>query len=114
LAQNYVTPHGQVDRDGYWTTRFHTSHDAISYWAKDYDHAIVDAIAFDKKLRKDAIAVSGENYAAIVELSTRQAFATFEITVGETKDDVMVFLKEISSNGDMGVSFGALFVEEPN
>ncbi|ORY78924.1 glutaminase GtaA [Leucosporidium creatinivorum] len=99
---NYVTPDGQVDRNGYWTTRFHGPHDAISFWVGDYDHAIKDAVAFDKKLRKDAIAVSGENYAAIVELSTRQAFATFEITVGEKKDDVMAFLKEISSNGDMG------------
>lgn len=109
--QNYVTPEGQVNRDGYWTTRFHTSHDAISYWVKDYDHAIADAVSFDEKLRKDAIAVSGENYAAIVELSTRQAFATFEITVGETKDDVMAFLKEISSNGDMGVSVGPPLAE---
>lgn len=62
------------------------------------------AAGFDDKIRKDAKAASGENYAAIVELSTRQAFATFELTVGETKDDIMGFLKEISSNGDMGVS----------
>lgn len=39
-----------------------------------------------------------------MELSTRQAFATFEVTVGENQDDMMAFLKEISSNGDMGVS----------
>lgn len=99
-----MTRDGQVDRDGYWTVQYSSSHDAISHWAQDYRSSLEVAITFDKKLRKDAIAVSGENYAAVVELSTRQAFATFELTVGENKDDVMAFLKEISSNGDMGVS----------
>lgn len=45
--------------------------------------------------------MSGEDYAAIVELSTRQAMATFELTVGEEESEVFGFLKEISSNGDM-------------
>ena len=58
----------------------------------------------DAKIRSDAKRVSGDNYAAVVELSTRQAFATIEVT-GENEDDIMIFLKEISSNGDMSVSF---------
>ena len=93
-----------MNRNGYWTVRFPSSHDAVAYWARDYPVASKVAALFDEKLRKDAKAASGENYAAIVELSTRQAFATFELTVGEHRDDVMGFLKEISSNGDMGVS----------
>lgn len=47
----------------------------------------------------------GSSYASILALSTRQAFSGIEITVGKTANgtyntsDVLVFLKEISSDG---------------
>ena len=107
--QNYVTPLGQVSLDGLWTTRYPRHEDAIAFFQSDYPRALIEAKKFDAQLRKDAERVSGSNYAAIVELSTRQAFATFELTTGvdedwkEDKTKSMAWLKEISSNGDMSV-----------
>ncbi|GAA5852107.1 hypothetical protein JCM5353_007477 [Sporobolomyces roseus] len=104
---NYVTPHGQVSLDGLWTNRFPKHEDAIAFFQSDYPRALVESKKFDAQLRKDAERVSGKNYASIVELSTRQAFATFELTTGldedwkEDRTKSMAWLKEISSNGDM-------------
>ncbi|GAA6018449.1 hypothetical protein JCM11491_007002 [Sporobolomyces phaffii] len=104
---NYVTPHGQVSLEGFWTTRFSRYEDAIAFFDLDYPRALSAAIRFDAQVRRDARRVSGDNYAAIVELSTRQAFATFELTTGVNDDyevdntKTMGWLKEISSNGDM-------------
>ncbi|KAK4057768.1 hypothetical protein OIO90_000987 [Microbotryomycetes sp. JL221] len=98
---NYVTEDGQKTRRGFWAIKYEHKRDAIAFWIRDYHQASIDASKLDQQIRKDAERVSGQAYAALVELSTRQAFATFELTVGETEDDVMAFLKEISSNGDM-------------
>ncbi|KAK4046295.1 hypothetical protein OIV83_006169 [Microbotryomycetes sp. JL201] len=98
---NYVTKDGQKTRQGYWSTKFHSKRDAISFWLQDYKSAAGEADKVDKQVRKDAERVANKEYAAIAELSTRQAFATFEVTVGDNEDDIMAFLKEISSNGDM-------------
>ncbi|GAA5819993.1 hypothetical protein JCM3770_006817 [Rhodotorula araucariae] len=104
---NYVTPHGQVDLSGFWTTRWPHYTDAISFFQHSVSLSVAEASHFDRTLREDAKRVSGANYAAIVELSARQAFATFELTTGvgddwkEDKEGVIAHLKEISSNGDM-------------
>ncbi|KAM0789067.1 hypothetical protein ACM66B_003130 [Microbotryomycetes sp. NB124-2] len=98
---NYVTADGQKTRKGFWSTKFHSKRDAIAFWVSDYTSAQREADKVDKQVRKDAERVAGKEYAAIAELSMRQAFATFEVTVGDNEDDVMAFLKEISSNGDM-------------
>lgn len=106
LQQNYVTPKGQVNRQGFWATRFSSIYDVVAFFVKDFSTAVQSSYQLDATIRTDAKRVSGDNYAAIVELSTRQAFATFELTVGDREDDMMAFLKEISSNGDISVSDG--------
>ncbi|GAA5859784.1 hypothetical protein JCM8547_007026 [Rhodosporidiobolus lusitaniae] len=104
---NYVTPSGALSLPGLWTPSFTDHLDALASFHHSYPQALAESIAFDSTLRADALRVSGEDYAAIVELSTRQAFATFELTtsVGENwkedREGVMGWLKEISSNGDM-------------
>ncbi|GAA5989358.1 hypothetical protein JCM5350_005687 [Sporobolomyces pararoseus] len=104
---NYVTPQGQVSLDGLWTTRYPRYEDAVSFFQLDYSRALSASKRFDAQIRQDAQRVSGDNYAAIVELSTRQAFATFELTTGVNEEyevdesKTMAWLKEISSNGDM-------------
>jgi len=98
-----------VPLSGAWTTRWPHYVDALSAFQHSAPRALLEAAQFDKQLRTDARRVSGDAYAAIVELSTRQAFATFELTTGvgddwkEDRDEVMAHLKEISSNGDMTV-----------
>ncbi|GJN89515.1 hypothetical protein Rhopal_002502-T1 [Rhodotorula paludigena] len=104
---NFVTPEGQLDLSGLWTTRHSHYTDALSCFQSAWSAAFDEARKFDEKVRRDARRASGDNYAALAELSVRQAFATFELTTGvsedweEDKNGVMAHLKEISSNGDM-------------
>jgi len=70
----------------------------------DYSAALTRANELDSKVRTDAETISSD-YADIVELSIRQAFAATEITIIRNEDgswntdDVLMFMKEISSNG---------------
>lgn len=68
----------------------------------EYDHSNSQADTLDAQIAADAGAISSD-YANIVALSTRQAMGGTEITVGPSLDtsDVMVFLKEISSDGNV-------------
>ena len=65
---------------------------------KDYKEALSRADAFDKKVEDDASKVS-EDYAALVALSIRQAFAATEITILRSTDgswntdDILMFMK---------------------
>ncbi|GAA5829765.1 hypothetical protein JCM11251_007872 [Rhodosporidiobolus azoricus] len=103
---NFVTPSGQLPLSGLWTTKYRNWRDAVTSFQKSASHTFNAATRFDVSLREDALRVSGESHAAIVELSTRQAFATFELTTGVSEDwkedqnGALAFLKEISSNGD--------------
>ncbi|KDN52653.1 DUF1793-domain-containing protein [Tilletiaria anomala UBC 951] len=102
----------QQDRYGYWQTKYPNFNDAVSFFVNDFAGALAGAMEFDKMIRTDSQNAAGggavgDNYAAITELSVRQAMATIEITVSQddtgayNKSDTLIFLKEISSNGDM-------------
>ncbi|EST06759.1 protein of unknown function DUF1793 [Kalmanozyma brasiliensis GHG001] len=103
----------QEDRYGYWQTQFGDSlQDAVAFFINDFDSALEKAKKFDRQVLEDSRAAVGggevgDKYAAITQLSVRQAFATFEITVSKDSkgryntSDTLLFLKEISSNGDM-------------
>lgn len=58
----------------------------------------------DAQVRTDALKIS-EDYAAIVDLSVRQTFGSIELSVSRSSNgainatDILVFMKEISSNG---------------
>ncbi|PWY98696.1 DUF1793-domain-containing protein [Testicularia cyperi] len=102
----------QEDRYGYWQTKFSKIEDAVAFFINDFDNALANAKKFDEQVVADSKAAVGggevgDKYAAITTLSLRQAFATFEITVSMGSDgkyntsDTLLFLKEISSNGDM-------------
>ena len=78
----------------------------ISSCLSSYSDALATAQAFDAKLQSDASAVS-DAYAAICALSVRQAFGAVELTISKNEDgswntdDVLLFMKEISSDGNM-------------
>lgn len=103
----------QQDRYGYWMSKFNSIEAAVNFFVNDFDSAYANAKKFDKQIVEDSKAAVGggdvgDKYAAITTLSVRQAFATFEITVSYDKkaakyntSDTLLFLKEISSNGDM-------------
>ncbi|KIM20840.1 hypothetical protein M408DRAFT_119277 [Serendipita vermifera MAFF 305830] len=104
-AVQYIVSGGVLqDRSLYFWSAYATIADAISFFLNDYASALSRATAFDSKVATDAAEVSS-SYGGIVALSIRQAFAAMEITISKTStgwntDDVLVFLKEISSNGN--------------
>ncbi|KAE8249777.1 hypothetical protein A4X03_0g6561, partial [Tilletia caries] len=97
---------------GYWQSGFSSLYDAVAFFLHDFDSALQNAIKFDQKILDDSKAAVGggdvgDQYAAITTLSARQSLATIEITLSKDKDtgkfskEPYIFLKEISSNGDM-------------
>lgn len=101
----------QQDRYGLWAANF-TVDDAVTFFVNDFENALNHSKKLDAKIAADAKAVVGggavgDHYAAIAQLSVRQSLATTEITISKNKTggwnttDTLMFLKEISSNGDM-------------
>jgi hypothetical protein len=72
----------------------------------EYQHAISASSTMDNKINSDSGAIHSD-YASITALSLRQAFGGVEITIPKTTTgtydtgDVKVFMKEISSDGNM-------------
>ncbi|KAL4241900.1 Glutaminase GtaA [Abortiporus biennis] len=106
-AVQYIIANGVIqERSSLFWSHFNSIDDAISSFLSDYPSALSRANAFDEKVSKDASAISPD-YASIVALSIRQGFAATEITVSKDAEgmfnnsDVMMFLKEISSDGNI-------------
>jgi len=96
-----------VQKWGYWRSKFSQTMDAIDFFLDDYPKAFQAAIEIDNKILDDARRLAGDDYAAIVSLSARQAVGAMELTIGKDSagnfdpSDIAIFSKEISSNGDM-------------
>ncbi|KAK1226439.1 hypothetical protein PQX77_010603 [Marasmius sp. AFHP31] len=94
------------NRSVFFWSKYATPADLISAFISDFDGALGRAKTFDAKVKTDAGRISSD-YTGIVELSIRQALAAIEITIAKNADgtwntgDVLVFQKEISSNGNM-------------
>lgn len=73
--------------------------DIVSFFYNDFEHASEAATTLDKRVADDSTAAAGDDYLIITSLAVRQTFAALIYT--NTEDDVMVFLKEISSNSDI-------------
>ncbi|UZJ57069.1 hypothetical protein CBS101457_006389 [Exobasidium rhododendri] len=101
------------DRFGYWMSKYPNFSDAVSFFVDDFENALAHCKKLDQQIAVDSQAavgggLVGEMYSAITQLSVRQAFGTIEITVpyndtsrSYNTSDTLIFLKEISSNGDM-------------
>ncbi|KAG2056314.1 DUF1793-domain-containing protein [Suillus hirtellus] len=93
-------------RSIYFWSAYSSVADLISDFVGDYFAALGRAQAFDRKVQSDASAISS-NYAAVVALSVRQAFGALEFTLSKKSDgswnadDILIFLKEISSDGNV-------------
>ncbi|KAF9268096.1 DUF1793-domain-containing protein [Marasmius fiardii PR-910] len=103
----YITANGVLqDRAPYFLKQFTKPLDAIESFIKDYDAALSRAKMLDSKVQSDASKISND-YAGIVTLSVRQFFGSIEFTLSRKPDgtlndqDILVFMKEISSNGNM-------------
>ncbi|EJD38420.1 DUF1793-domain-containing protein [Auricularia subglabra TFB-10046 SS5] len=102
----YVVRGGVQERAPFWMTKWSTPIDAITFFLQDYDRALVAAAGVDDSIQKHG-ATTGDHYVSLLRLSLRQALAAVEITVSRKSDgsldasDILVFMKEISSNGNM-------------
>ncbi|EEB88097.1 hypothetical protein MPER_14265, partial [Moniliophthora perniciosa FA553] len=101
----YVVKGGSLqNRSLYFWSQFSSPAALISSFLGDFANALTRANAFDAKLNTDANRISAD-YASITALSVRQAFGATEVTISKNSDgswntnDVIVFMKEISSDG---------------
>ncbi|KAK0453442.1 hypothetical protein EV421DRAFT_1700907 [Armillaria borealis] len=94
------------DRSLYFWSQYSDAASLIKAFLQGYQDALSQAIGFDSQVENDASAIS-EDYAGIVALSIRQAMGSMEVTISRTNDgswntdDVLVFMKEISSDGNI-------------
>ncbi|KAL9595891.1 MAG: hypothetical protein Q9219_006159 [cf. Caloplaca sp. 3 TL-2023] len=75
----------------------------VCYFLDDYVSANAESVAFDAQLETRASALAGTNYSDVLALSVRQAYGATDLTIpADTLDtsNAMVFMKEISSNGN--------------
>ncbi|KAL8737725.1 MAG: hypothetical protein Q9181_001410 [Wetmoreana brouardii] len=108
-AINYL---GQA-RASYYTATYKDSTSAVSHFLDDYAEAAAEASAMDSNIDSKATSTAGTNYSDIVALSVRQAYGAADLTIpADTLDtsDLMLFLKEISSDGNVNTGKNALVV----
>jgi len=74
-------------------------HVQVSFFYNDYSTASGLATTFDNKIATDSKAAGGQNYVTLTSLAVRQAFGAIELC--GTTNTTYVFLKEISSDGNV-------------
>lgn len=82
-----------------WTSYFDSELDALSFFHNDFDDSSIISSSFDSQVAKDSTAVGGDDYLVLTSLSARQAFGATQLA--GTEDKMYLFLKEISSDGNM-------------
>ncbi|KAH0258916.1 DUF1793-domain-containing protein, partial [Aureobasidium melanogenum] len=82
-----------------WTSYFPSELDLVSFFYNDWTNAQTTARSIDNKVATDSLANAGQDYLTITSLAVRQVFATTQLA--GSQGSYYLFLKEISSNGDM-------------
>ncbi|TKA69798.1 hypothetical protein B0A55_06469 [Friedmanniomyces simplex] len=82
-----------------WTSYFDSNTAAVGYFFNDFKDGDTIADAFDQKVASDSNAAGGADYTSLTSLAARQAFGSLVFT--NTPDAPYVFLKEISSDGNI-------------
>lgn len=83
-----------------WTNYFDSDLAAVEYFYSDYaKEGSSLATSLDMQVERDSITAGGQNYLSLTSLAVRQAFGALEFT--NTPDTPWVFLKEISSDGNV-------------
>lgn len=85
-----------------YTSTYSDDLSLVSFFYNDFANSQSTASALDEQVTSDSIAAGGEDYNVITSLSVRQAFAATQL-VG-TPETYYLFLKEISSDGDIQTS----------
>ncbi|KAK5679054.1 hypothetical protein LTS10_008710 [Elasticomyces elasticus] len=82
----------------YWTSSYSDDLSALNFFYNDYSHVSGLCTDLDNKIATDSNAISPD-YLTLTSLALRQAFGGLAV-VGDSSDP-LIFLKEISSDGDI-------------
>ena len=88
-------------RKGYWTNTYATILDAIGAAFADKEDTLKKAAALDKDIEEKAMAIGGESYAFLCNMSYRHAIAGHKLITDE-EGNVLFLSKENDSNGCIG------------
>ncbi|KAL9118607.1 MAG: hypothetical protein Q9187_004847 [Circinaria calcarea] len=109
-------------RTGFYRATYKDPVTAVSYFLDDLSAAQTESLSVDSDLMSRSTASAGSNYSDIITLSVRQLYGAIDVTISNdtlNTDDVLVFLKEISSNGNTNTvdvlfpAFPAFYVMAP-
>ncbi|WPV23828.1 Glutaminase A [Fulvia fulva] len=82
-----------------WTNYFTSDAAAVKFFYNDFSNAKSTASSFDSRISSDSNAAGGSDYVSLTSLATRQAMGAIEYT--NTPDKPLLFMKEISSDGNV-------------
>ncbi len=82
-----------------WKTYFAAWQDMVAFFHRDFAGASLRSHKLDKRIAGDARRAGGEQYAGLLAISLRQAYAGTELVSRNGKP--WAFLKEISSDGNV-------------
>lgn len=94
----YASARGLTLMRPLWESWFPSVEALLSFHYSDYAHASLLAANYSAQLAQDAYQSGAHDYVDIVALSARQVMGA--TTFAGTPDDPILFLKEISSNGN--------------
>ena len=103
-------------RASYYSATYNGSIAAVNHFLDDYADAEAEAAGMDSDIDSKATSAAGANYSDIVSLSVRQAYGAADLTIpADTLDtnDLTVFLKEISSDGNVNTGNAKLDLFKP-
>lgn len=83
----------------YWTSSYPDYEDALAFFYNDYSNVAGLCTTLDNQIVTDSTAAGGADYVTLTSLVVRQAFNA--LTVVSDGTDQYIFLKEISSDGDI-------------
>lgn len=82
-----------------WKDYINTDAELVKFFYNDYHYATQESLKLDNRIAADSKSAAGDDYATITTLALRQFYGAIQL-VG-TKDNIKVFMKEISSDSDI-------------
>ena len=105
VRSNTTINYNGSPRAGYYMSEHADTMDALEYFFSDYAAANSESQTLDSSIETAATSAGGTNYSDILALSLRQTYGSLDLTIPAddltNTDDFMIFLKEISSDGNV-------------